>query len=56
MLAHEHADILQAIESDDFEEVAALLTSHATHLVGYLEQQMRTDGTAAAAPGAGGEA
>ena len=44
VLAHEHADILMAIEEEDTEKVAALLMSHANQLVEYLEQQMRADG------------
>jgi DNA-binding GntR family transcriptional regulator len=40
VLAREHGDILQAIEAGGTEEVAALLMSHANHLVEYLQRQM----------------
>jgi DNA-binding GntR family transcriptional regulator len=40
VLAREHADILQAIEAGESETVAAMLMSHANHLVDYLQRQM----------------
>ena len=44
VLAREHADILLAIEDGETEAVAALLMSHANHLVEYLERQMSDNG------------
>jgi DNA-binding GntR family transcriptional regulator len=42
-LAREHDEILQAIEANDAERVASLLSSHASHLVEYLEEQRAAD-------------
>ncbi len=42
-VAKDHEIILQAIESEDTEEVASLLMSHASMLVIHLENQMAAD-------------
>jgi DNA-binding GntR family transcriptional regulator len=52
VLAREHADILQAIEAGETEVVAALLMSHANHLVEYLQRQMSANATSSNETGA----
>jgi DNA-binding GntR family transcriptional regulator len=51
ILAREHASILAAIEEQDTARVAALLKSHADHLVEYLLKQMTEDEAGGGHPG-----